>query len=69
VSRELGQKWVNQAGCSGPHSWKRKGKEMNKKMGRLGIRPRRVLENSKGFPFSNLFTKIKLIWIQYKFKF
>jgi hypothetical protein len=27
------------------------------------------MENSKGFPFSNLFTKIKLIWIQFKFKF
>jgi hypothetical protein len=71
------------AGNSCPESWARNGsirlaavglilgneKEMKKKMGRLGIQPRRVLEYSKGFPFSNLFTKIKLIWIQYKFKF
>jgi hypothetical protein len=47
---------------------KREGKE-KRKVGQLGIRPRRDLENSKGFPFSNLFTNIKLIWIQFKFEF
>jgi hypothetical protein len=65
----VGWKWANQAGCSGPRGWKRKGKEMKRKMGRLGIWPRGDLENSKGFPFYNLFTIIKLIWIQFKFKF
>jgi hypothetical protein len=59
----VGWKWANQAGCSGPRGWKRKGKEMKRKMGRLGIWPRGDLENSKGFPFYNLFTIIKLIWI------
>jgi hypothetical protein len=68
-----------------PRSWARNGligltafglelgKEMEgkekRKVARLGIRPRRDSENSKGFPFSNLFTNIKLIWIQFKFEF
>jgi hypothetical protein len=65
--------WL-EMGQSGRLQWasslekKRDGKE-RKKVGRLGIRPSRDLENSKGFPFSNLFTNIKLIWSQFKFKF
>jgi hypothetical protein len=60
-------------GQSGRLEWasrckiKREGKE--KESGMAGFRPNRGLENSKGFPFSNLFTKIKLIWIQFKFEF
>jgi hypothetical protein len=61
-------------GPSGRLQWasssakKKEGKE-KRKVGWLGIRPRRDLENSIGFPFSNLFTNIKLIWIQFKFEF
>jgi hypothetical protein len=57
--------WL-EMGQSGRLQW---ASSLEKKVGRLGIWPSRDLENSKGFPFSNLFTNIKLIWSQFKFKF
>jgi hypothetical protein len=45
------------------------GRERKIEAGRLEIQPRRGLEISKGFPFSNIFTKMKIIWIQFKFEF
>jgi hypothetical protein len=66
VGPEMGQSgWLHLA-SSLEKKWE--GKE-KRKVARLGIRPRRDSENSKGFPFSNLFTNIKLIWIQFKFEF
>jgi hypothetical protein len=68
MSQELGREWTSWVGWSGPRARKEKGKE-KKESWAPGFRPSRGLENSKGFPFSNIFTKMKLIWIQFKFEF